>query len=34
MRGSDFLYAGLYTIGSVVLGIAAVFLGIFIIRAI
>ena len=34
MRSSDFLYVGLYTIGSVVLGIAAVFLGIFIIRAI
>ena len=34
MRSSDFLYAGLYIVGSVVLGIAAVFLGIFLIKSI
>ncbi|HTR31721.1 MAG TPA: fluoride efflux transporter CrcB [Puia sp.] len=32
IRGSDFLYVGLYTIASVVLGVAAVFLGIFLVR--
>ena len=34
MRSSDFLYAGLYILGSVVIGIAAVFLGIFLIKSI
>jgi fluoride exporter len=33
IRGSDFLYVALYSIGSVVLGIAAVFLGIFLVRS-
>jgi len=32
IRSSDFLYAGLYIAGSIVLGIAAVFLGILLIR--
>ena len=32
IRSSDFLYTGLYIAGSVVLGIAAVFLGILLIR--
>ncbi|HVS98703.1 MAG TPA: fluoride efflux transporter CrcB [Puia sp.] len=34
IRTSDFLYMGLYVLGSVVLGVAAVFLGVFIIKAI
>ncbi|HUB59670.1 MAG TPA: fluoride efflux transporter CrcB [Puia sp.] len=34
IRGSDLLYVGLYAIGSIVLGIAAVFLGAFLIRLI
>ena len=33
IRSSDFLSVALYSIGSVVLGIAAVFLGIFLIRS-
>ena len=33
IRGSDFLYMGLNVLGSVVLGIAAVFLGILIVKA-
>lgn len=33
IRSSDFLYAGLYILGSVALGIAAVFLGILLIRS-
>jgi CrcB protein len=33
IRGSDFLYVGLYAAGSVVLGVAAVFLGALLIRS-
>lgn len=33
LRGSDFLYLGLNILGSVIIGIAAVFLGIFIVKA-
>jgi CrcB protein len=32
LRGADFMYLALYIAGSVILGIAAVFLGIFLIR--
>jgi fluoride exporter len=32
LRNADFLYFGLYTLGSVVLGIAGVYLGVFLIK--